>query len=180
MAAEFLHEYVSRAEALEPRALAVVRDLTPAQLTTRPPQGGWSIAEVFEHLCAVAEAYDPVIARALEQSRARSGGPRPFRPTLLGNLLRKALLESNRHPMPAPKAWHQLAPRDRVVEQFLLRVRGTMARLRELEGLDPRVMLTSPAAWFVRMNVAEALAIEVVHAERHLGQAERVRATLAR
>ncbi len=178
MGADFLNEYLSRAEALEPRALAAVRDLTPAQLAATPTAGGWSIGEIFEHLCAVGESYDPVIARAIE--RARVGRPRPFRPTLMGNLLRKALLESNRQPMPAPKSWHPLAPRERVVEQFLLRVRGTMARLRELEGLDPRVMLTSPAAWFLRMNVAEALAIEVVHAERHLGQVERVRASLAR
>ncbi len=179
MGSDFLQEYLVRAEALEPRALAAVRDLPPALFAQRPAAGGWSIAEVFEHLCVVGESYDPVIARAIERSRVRRGSPRPFRPTLMGNLLRKALLESNRQPMPAPRPWLPLAPRERVVEQFLLRVRGTMARLRELEGLDPRIMLTSPAAWFLRMNVGEALAIEVVHAERHLAQVERARASLA-
>lgn len=178
MGSDFLHEHLARAEALEPRTLAAVRDLSPTQVARRPATGSWSIAEVFEHLCAVGESYDPVITRALERSRARKGSPRRFRPTLMGNLLRKALLESNRQPMPTPKLWLPRAPRERVVEQFLLRVRGTMARLRELEGLDSRVMLTSPAAWFIRMNVGEALAIEVVHAERHLAQVERMRTAL--
>ncbi|MFN8588458.1 MAG: DinB family protein [Candidatus Eisenbacteria bacterium] len=180
MTPDFIPQFLSRAEALEPRALAAVRDLSPGQLAARPPAGGWSIAEIFEHLCLTSESYDPVLARAFERARARSDTPRPVRGTFMGTLLRKALMESNRQSMPAPRVWVPLAPRERVVESFLLRVRGSMARLREAEGLDTRVMLASPAAWFLRMNLAEALALEVVHAERHLGQIERVRASLAR
>ncbi len=176
----FVQEYLARAEALEPRALAVTRDLTPAQLVQSPAEGGWSIAEVLEHLCLTAESYEPALEKAFAAARARGGTPRPFRGTLFGTLLRKALLEGNRHAMPAPKAWHPLTPRERVLESFLMQSRGVMARLREADGLDVRVMLTSPIAWFIRMNLAEALAIHVVHAERHLAQMERTRASVTR
>lgn len=180
MAHAFVQEYLVRAEALEPRALAVTRDLTPAQLAQNPSEGGWSIAQVLEHLCLTADSYEPAIEKAFAEARARRHAPRPFRGTLFGTLLRKALLEQNRQPMPAPKTWHPLAPRDRVFETFLLQSRGVMARLREADGLDVRVMLRSPLAWFIRMNLAEALAIHVVHAERHLAQMERVRTSITR
>ncbi|MBI5168615.1 MAG: DinB family protein [Candidatus Eisenbacteria bacterium] len=180
MAHSFVQEYLARAEALEPRALAVTRDLAPAQLAQSPAEGGWSIAEVLEHLCLTAESYEPVLDRAFATARARGGTPRPFKGTLFGTLLRKALLEGNRNAMPAPRPWRPLTPRERVLETFLLQTRGVMARLREADGLDVRVMLASPLAWFIRMNLAEALAIHVVHAERHLAQMERVRASIAR
>lgn len=178
MSADFVQQYRLRAEGIEPRALAVTRGLTPAQLATTPPQGGWSIAQVFEHLCRVAESYDPVIERALAGARARTGTPREFRGTLFGTLLRKALMESNRNPMPAPRAWQPLVARERAVEAFVAHARRTADRLREAERLDARVMLSSPMLWLLRMNLAEALAIDVVHAERHLGQAERARAAI--
>jgi len=179
MSAAFVAPYRLRAEALEPRIRAVTGGLTPAQLAATPPQGGWSIAQVFEHLCRVAESYDPAIARALASARARTGAPREFRGTLFGTLLRKALMESNRTPMPAPRAWQPLAARERAVEEFVAHARRTADRLREAERLDVRGMLSSPMLGLLRMNLAEALAIEVVHAERHLGQAERARAAIA-
>lgn len=178
MATEFVSQFRLRAMALEPRILAVTHGLSPAQLAATPPAGGWSIAQVFEHLCQAGDAYDPVIARALDAARKRTGPPREFRATLLGALLRKALMESNRSAMKTPKSWEPIVPRAGLVERLIEHTRRTEARLLEAEGLDVRGMLASPLAWFLRMNLAEALAIEVVHAERHLGQAERARVAL--
>jgi hypothetical protein len=45
--------------------------------------------------------------------------------------------------------------------------------MHEADGLDLRVMLTSPVMPLLRMNLGEAFEVAVVHAERHLGQIER-------
>ena len=144
--------------------------VTREEAVERLAQSQAGAPDSIEALCDLVRA----------EVHARKHAPRPFRGTLFGTLLRKALLEQNRQPMPAPKTWHPLAPRDRVLETFLLQSRGVMARLREADGLDVRVMLQSPLAWFIRMNLAEALAIHVVHAERHLAQMERVRTSITR
>ena len=177
MSADFVQQYRLRAEGIEPRALAVTRGLTPAQLATTPPQGGWSIAQVFEHLCRGNEAYLVPMAAAVAAARRRGGAPRPHRPSFFGGLLLKAIAESNPRRLPTTPRMTPLAVREDVVEAFL----GTLARIdalaREADGADLRTGMWSPLGP-IRLNLGDAFAILVAHAERHLGQAERTRRAL--
>jgi hypothetical protein len=47
--------------------------------------------------------------------------------------------------------------------------------MREVDGHDLRVGLTSPLSPLFRMNLGDAFRILVVHSHRHLAQAERTR-----
>lgn len=164
---------------LPSRADAALADLAPAHFTAPPPGGGWSIGQVFEHLCVADASYlDQALPAALIRARARPAPRRPWRPSLLGGWLCRMLQRpDNRLPAPKPYRVGPVVRADVVTEW-----RRGLDRLRQLvqqaEGLDLRTPLRSPVAWWLRMNLGDALLLPVVHAERHLGQVERIRRAL--
>jgi len=170
-----LASFAPRLAALEPRTRAAVAGVPDEKLHATPPGGGWSMAQAFEHLCIANTSYVVPITRSIATARTRKGPPRTHRPTLFGGLLAGALAESNVKKLRAPKIFVPLEPRANVVEEFLSSLRWLDQRVQEADGLDLRVMMSSPVASFLRLNLGEALVIEVIHAERHLGQVERTR-----
>ena len=162
----------ARIQAVRERTLRRVSWLSPEELARKPHGGGWSAAEIFEHMCIANVSYDLPVERAIELARARTGAPRPYRSTVGGAFLIHALTPGSRH-VPTIKAYVPGVPRRRVVEAFLASLDAVEARMREADGLDLRIMITSPVMPLLRMNLGEAFEVAVVHAERHLEQVER-------
>jgi hypothetical protein len=154
----------------------VVAGLAPQQMAATPPGGGWSVAQVFEHLARGNEAYLATIEAALPAATRRGPG-RAYRASLLGGLMLRTIAEGTPLRLPTTPAMRPLVVRDGIVDAFL----GTLARTtelaREADGADLRTRIWSPIAP-LPLNLGDAFAIVVTHAERHLGQAERVRAAL--
>src|SRR6187399_358796 len=150
---------------LEPRARALVSGLTPAQLGATPPGGGWSVAQVLEHLCLGNEAYLGPLAAAIAKARRREGAPRPHRPSFFGGLLARAVAESSTRRLPTSPKMTPLLARAGVLEAFL----ATLVRLEELareaDGADLRTGMWSPLAP-IRLNVGDAFLVLVAHSER--------------
>jgi hypothetical protein len=61
------------------------------------------------------------------------------------------------------------------VDAFLAGVGRLRGLMREVDGHDLRVGLSSPVSPLFRMNLGDAFRILVVHSHRHLAQAERTR-----
>jgi hypothetical protein len=163
-----------RLSALEPRAREVVAGLTPTQMSTNPPGGGWSVAQVFEHLVRGNEAYLPPMAATVAAAREPGAPPRPHGRSFFGGLLLRALEPSNRLRLPTTRKMTPLVVRDGVVDAFVVTLARIDALARQSDGADLRARLWSPLAP-VPLNLGDAFAILVTHAERHLGQAERAR-----
>ena len=157
---------------------AHARPLSEAQLRWRPPEGGWGIADVLEHLCISDDSY-LVKLRALLPARASAAVPSGWSPTLAGRLLVGSL--RNPRKLPAPKMYRPpAAPRDHVLDDYLARARELGTLIERARGADlRRVRLGSPVLGLVRLNAGDALATLAWHARRHLGQMERVRAHTA-
>ena len=67
--------------------------------------------------------------------------------------------------------------RPRVLEEFLQRQEEVGRLIAEAGTMDwRRVRMRSQVLPIVRMNLGDALTVLVVHAERHAGQIERVKA----
>ena len=171
----FLISLQPRLRAIEPRVQAAVAGISPSAFLEAPPWGGWSIGQVFEHLCLANESYVAPITRAIEEAKRKGSDAREFRPTFFGDLLSKKLAESNLGKLPTSRAYTPDQPRPNVVPSFLATMSWLEERMLEADGHALRVMLSSPILWFVRMNLAEAFAIGVTHSERHLAQIERTR-----
>jgi hypothetical protein len=156
------------------RARSSVSGISANAMSARPPSGGWSVGEIFEHLCVANISYERPVAQAIAKARARRGPPRAHRSTLGGGFLIRTLMPGTRG-VPTLRPYVPLTPRERVVDAFLGSLDTIEREMHEADGLDLRVMLTSPVMPLLRMNLGEAFTVAVVHAERHLGQVERTR-----
>jgi hypothetical protein len=160
----------------EARRLAA--ELTPDQLEWVPPDGGWSIAQVFAHLTTANGSYLAPLRRAIERDRA-SGKPashRTWRPTFFGGMLIRSLEPSARRGMPSPKIWRPGAGQAAgALEAFLASQESVLDLVRSARGIDlVRARLSSPVSRLIRLNVGDVIRVLVVHDWRHLGQVKRV------
>jgi len=176
-----LAQLLPELDRLEPRTRVAVAGLPEAEFHEPRPDGGWSVAQVFEHLCRTNLAYlDGPLPAAIERARERGPSDRPWRPSFVGGWLAGALVEGAR-PVPSPRLFRVDAPvRPQVVDEFLATVRRTRERMLEVDGLDLRVGLASPVSPLFRMNLGDVFRILVVHGHRHLAQAERTRRAVGR
>ena len=167
-----------RTDAADERARALAADLDAAQLAWGPPGGGWSIGVVLEHLVVSAEQYLPGMRAAAAAARpAVEARPGPWRPSLVGRLLIGAVDPASTRRLTSPRRF-QPGPRPRpaVLDAFL-RTQGELrALLQQADRVDAaRARFASPVSPLIRLTLADALTVLVLHAERHLGQIERVR-----
>lgn len=146
-------------------------------LSRRPSDGGWSIAEVLEHLIISADSYLHALRPILQQGgNARADSSSEWKPSFMGGLLAQSL--RNPRKMPTAKSLKPgPQPRPRVLEEFVQRQEEVGRLLTDANALDwRRVPMRSPILPIVRMNLGDALTVLVVHAERHAAQIERVKA----
>jgi hypothetical protein len=172
----------TRTLALRERIATVSRPLDPEQLVRRPPDGGWSVGHVLEHLCVSTEIYESPIRALLRDARPDAAAPmRQWKPTIVGRLFVRALERPAK--LPTPKAMvPAAAPRAAVVERFLELLDTQVRLLDDATGFDwRRLRMASPAVPvpIKVFNLGDVFFGLVVHAERHARQIERVVSTLA-
>lgn len=171
-----LGQLVTELDRIEPRTRVAVTGLHEAKFREVPPDGGWSVAQVFEHLCRANLSYlDGPLSGAVARSAARGASNREWKPSLIGGWLTQSLVEGGK-PLPSPRLF-RVGPevRANVVDEFLGSVRRTRELMAQADGHDLRAMFASPASPLFRLNLGDAFRVIVVHAHRHLAQAERTR-----
>jgi hypothetical protein len=158
-------------------ARRVSGELYAATMAQRPSWGGWSVGEIFEHLCVTDGLYEAPLRALLiaERERATPRLSPAWRPTIWGRLLLWSLNPANTRKSQAPPAFRiTTAPRERVVDAWLAQVETTRVLMHQADGLDlRRLKLSSPAARLIRLNAGDAFAVLAVHAARHMGQIRR-------
>lgn len=155
-------------------AIAKLKDeLSYLQLGWRPPDGGWSIAQVFEHLILADESYLAEMEKLVETGKRSAT---PWQPTLAGGMLTRYVSPGNARKTRAPRIYRPPEPRAHVVDEYL-KVRERLLRLLErADGIDlRRNRMSSPVSKIIRINLGDAIMILVVHTQRHLQQVARIR-----
>lgn len=149
-------------------------------LPQRPRSGGWSIAEILEHLVISTDSYLDRLRPIVDGATSRT----PFadvmwKPSFMGSLLVGSFRSPRR--MRAPRIYRPgHTPRAQILEEFINRQMEVGRLITEGARLDwRRTRFRSPAIGLIRMNLGDAFTVPVVHAERHAAQIERVRATIA-
>lgn len=171
-----LAQLMPELDRVERRARAAVAGLPESKFLEKPPDGGWSIAQTFEHLCRANLDYlDGPLPGAIEKARARGATEKAWRPSLAGRWLANAMVEGSK-PMPTVKPWWVTGePRANVVDAFLATVERVRAAMLAADGHDLGVSFSSPVAPLIRLNLGDAFRVLVVHCHRHLAQVERTR-----
>jgi hypothetical protein len=173
---ELYDAVTSRIRTAEPRYRAAIARLTPAQVAWNPPEGGWSIAQVFEHLCVTDEAQFPQWERVIRSPNAarKTSRDAPWAPRLAGKFVVKGLLGERKTKSP-PKFQIGDTARPNVTETLVGYIDRVLALIEESTPLEwRRVKLGSAALPILRYNLGDTWLIEAVHLERHAGQIERV------
>lgn len=175
--AEYRDRLLADNRAVIARIRNTVSGVGPEALARRPDDGGWSMAEVLEHLIISADSYLERLRSIVRENSGRAASPNAnWKPTLGGGLL----VWSMRSPRktPAPRMYKPgPSPRPRVLEEFLQRQEEAGRLIAEAGSMDwRRVRMRSPVLPIIHMNVGDALTVLVVHAQRHAGQIERVKA----
>jgi len=155
-------------------------DLSEDQLNWKPAPDRWSIAQCLDHLAVATDKFGPYLTAAIARGRAKYPVPSSpvYQPSRLGGWLIKQLLPESTRRVPAPKIFRptETAPIHGALAHFLKAHNEFLGFVRQAEGLDyNKTRLRSPVTPLMRYSLADAFVITVVHGQRHLGQAQRVR-----
>src|SRR5258707_1166977 len=177
-----LQTIVKEAEHNSDAARHLVSGLSEAQLNWKPAPDKWSIAQCLDHLAVTSSKFDPYFTAALARARKKwpvTSSP-SYRPTLIGGWLIKQVVPETGRNLPAPKVFRPSESSNihASLESFLEKQERFITFVRETHGVDyNKTRLRSPVTPLMRYSLADAFVITLVHAQRHLAQARRVRET---
>lgn len=149
-------------------------ELQYLQLGWRPPEGGWSIAQVVEHLILTDEPYLAIIRDLLKKAKR---GDRPYKQSLLGGFIIRAVEPKSPKKVKAFKGFQPgPEPRHNAIADYI-GIREQIAQLIEQsKGVDLNAArMSSPVMSLFRYNLGDAYMILTQHTMRHLQQIERVK-----
>ena len=176
-----LDTVVAEGEKNSAAARELVKDLTEEQLNWKPAPEKWSIAQCLDHLAVTSHEFDSYFTDALARGRRKwpVNSPQKYRPSFVGGWLIKQVEPVTGRNLPSPKVFRPCTSEIRgALEKFLNQQERFLAFVRVTEGIDyNRTRLRSPVTPFMRYSLADAYVVTVVHGQRHLGQARRVRDT---
>ncbi|HXE57556.1 MAG TPA: DinB family protein [Gemmatimonadales bacterium] len=175
-----LRALAERAEVAKARARRLVGGIVLAQLDWSPAPRAWSIGQCLEHLVLTGARYHELMSAALARAWLRRPPATSYDDwpsSLFGRLLHEAVRPEGRRRR-APRI---LDPRMRVrpdvLRSFLEIQADYQSLLKAADGMAvEEVRLHSPVSRLVRLHLGDCFRILAAHTERHLDQAERVRA----
>lgn len=164
------------------RAKTLVDGTDGRFFTVRPHPGSWSASECLSHLSISTEMFLPVLAKAIDDARAKGlvSDAEP-KMDLLGRVLRW-FLEPPIHQKvktTAPFVPKAIRARAEALREFTTLQQKLRDLLDSSHGIDlRRIKVVSPFDKRVRYNVYSAFLIVTAHQRRHLWQAEQAIETL--
>jgi hypothetical protein len=153
-----------------------VEPLEYLQLGWRPPEGGWSIAQVMEHLVITDQSYVDALRELLPKAKAATSSE--WKPSFIGGFLIRSQMPDSKTKVTTPPRWRPgPEARANVVDEYIKLREQLIDLMKQADGNDlRRTKLSSPAAKWIRINVGDAFMTLVVHTQRHLRQIDRIRA----
>jgi hypothetical protein len=171
---------IAELSAADQRATALAKTLSAQELNWKPRPDEWSIGQCLEHLCVSNEVYLPPMADSLV------GHPRSpvqsITPGWLGRWFIRTYIE------PSSKTRRRRAPRKiaptnhvdpSVLERFLRTNREARELVERAKNYDVnKIRFRNPFVPVIHFTVGTGLEVLSKHQQRHLLQAERVKASL--
>jgi hypothetical protein len=176
-----LETVVTEAERNSAVARELFADLSDEQLNWTSHPDKWSIAQCLDHLATASQEFEQYFAAAIKRGREKFPSPSavPYRPTFVGGWLARQLVPESSKKLPAPKLFRpSQSGVQGALEKFLEKQDRFLSFVRQAKGLDyNKTRLRSPVTPLMRYSLADAFVITVVHGQRHLAQARRMKDT---
>lgn len=176
-------EIINRLDSVSEKVKHHFSGLSGNQLNARLSPESWSIAQCLDHLMVSNRSYFAQLEAII------SGNPHgnlwkkfPVLPKFFGNLLRRSVSPEEKKKFRTMDAFRPAAsslPED-IVERFLVSQKELGSLIFRLGKTDlQKEKVTSPAARFITYSLDDLLEIIVLHEERHLEQAKRIKSELS-
>ena len=177
---DLLSTVSSEAEKNNDAAKAVAADLTEAQLNWKPSAEQWSIAQCLEHLAVATKGFDKYFTEVLQRAGSKTSmtSPPAYKPTMMGGWLARHVAPESPKKLRAPRMFRpgDASSIQGSLQMFLDEQQKFVDFVRQCRGIDyNKTRIRSPVTPLVRYSLADAFVITVLHAQRHLAQARRVR-----
>lgn len=178
----YLTDIFSRLEAVSRAVETDFGALNAEQLNWRPKPKQWSIAQILQHLMKANKAYFPVLVQVADgMKRQRKREKVPVLPDIWGRFLRNSLSADSKRKLKAPDHLQpsQKPIPDSIVADYIEHQEVLRVFIERTDKLDhPTTIITSPSTGYVTYSLKDCCAMFANHAERHLKQAQAVRANL--
>ncbi len=164
-------------ETLRAHARHLAHKLSPQELNWKPGPDRWSVGQCLDHLTVTARKYATVMESAIVKAEGKvaRGSGETLEPSLMGRLFLRLLQAPGRRFKVPGGFVPASAVSSAVVSEFEeahRKLDELLVRARKLPM--KRVRTRSPVTALLRLNLADCYVILLVHAERHLRQAQRV------
>jgi hypothetical protein len=173
-----LPSLIAEANAIAADAQRTFGPLNREQLNWRDRAGQWSVAQCFEHLIKINDAYAPQWRLIEQGAYAPTWRDRvTWLADLFGSLILRAVQPQSQRKF---KAAHHVEPSagtidGDIVARFTAHQQEVVAHMTTTGKRDlRRVMVTSAVAPIAFYSALDAFSILVAHERRHMAQAERV------
>jgi hypothetical protein len=175
----FLETVEAEIEKNNTAARQLTAGLSEAQLNWRASPESWSIAQCLDHLAVASEQFKNYFNDAIARGRTKwpTTAPVAYKPSFVGGWLIKYVVPEAPRKIKAPKLFRPSSSAiTDPLDKFLNQQKDFLSFVNQAEGVDyNKVKLRSPVTPLMRYSLADAFVVTVVHGQRHLAQARRVR-----
>ncbi len=175
-----LADLARQLEAVQLHGLRTGGGLSAAQLDWPPAPGSWTVGQCLEHIILGVRANAPQVPDKVAAAKRQLGPPvyEPWKAGWIGGFLIKGVTPGSRRVRTANRFVPDPITGPGVLDRFREAHDTLMSWIRDADGLDvTRVRIRSPFLPLVTYHLGDCLTINVLHAERHLQQADRVKAS---
>ena len=180
-APDFLQKVIDETEKNSAEARRLAGELSDQQLNWKSSPEKWSMAQCLDHLAVTGSAFDKYYTDAIERCREKWNVREAvqYRPTFVGGWLLRQVTPEKTKGFPAPRVVRPAQSDIRgSLDKFLNQQSTFLNFVRASIGLDyNRIRLRSPVTPLMRYSLGDAFVVTVLHGQRHLGQARRMRET---
>lgn len=157
-------------------AIHTFQNLNEAALLQAPDNGGWSIAQCFEHLNSYGRYYLTQINIALDSGTEKSIST-IFKGSWLGSYFTKMMLPSNTKKYKAFK--DHIPPSNlnahAVLAEFIEQQETLLNYLKQARNADlDKIHIPISIAKWIKLKLGDVFQFMIAHDERHIQQASRI------
>lgn len=150
------------------------KELTDPKLNWRPDEKRWSSGQIFEHMILAAAPYADLMKHAIASARRSSADAEVFH-TWFGRVIIRGAGPSGNVPVPKPLIPGSGPYKSEIIDRWIALHQELIQLAHEARGIDlSAIPMRSPFIKLFKMNLADFFEVLAGHAERHVGQIEKL------
>jgi len=174
---EILEKFLNEAPLLIGEVNKRLSGLSESQINWKFSEERWSIGECIEHLVITQKLYNSKINELQPLIKTPGEGEFTFKHTFSGRMILKYVDPNSATRSKTFKVFKPALKQTNanIIGSFCEEVETMISFAEKLKGADlTKLKIISPLSKLIKMNVGDALLINLYHNRRHLNQAEKI------